>query len=792
MLNPRTWGIRKRLNLLLLATLLPLSGLGIQWALTAIQEEHSRLEHEARELAALVAAHVKGGLAVVHEMLEVSAQFPALRDLDGRAADRLFQSLLATSPHLDSLVLLNAAGAAMTGATPRSLGKTAGVESADWFRAALRSGQPAVSGFQASPRSGEPVAVLANPVLNREGRIHGAVAAALRLASLRRDLVLDQADMNFIRVPVTWAVVDGQGLILLHSDPGNTAGTHIGALPGILRVEAPVAGTAWRAIVGLPEALATARARQPLLTIGLPAGLILIGSAGVAFWIARSTWRPLQALGAAVRRIAAGEAPSSEGRHEGFPVEAAGEVGEVARAFIDALDTLIRRQRELTALLTANQAISSSLELHEILRAVAGQAAAISGVPVARVFLLDHEAQTLRCRVVVGAPPDAEHEGAVPVGEGLLGEVALSGQAVAVADCREDSRARAPDHLGNLGLVSFLGLPVRFQETFHGVLAFNTFAPRAYTPEELTFLGSFAHQAALAIQNARLYEAIRQHAASLEERVRERTRDLEEARRQAEGASRFKSEFLANMSHELRTPLNSIIGLSEMLLAGQAGQLTETQAQHVVDISRAGGHLKDVVSDVLVLTKVEWGKLTLRLKPLKVADFLKDTVAIVRAPAFQKGQELHVDIPVFLPPLWADPVRLRQICYNLLSNAVKFTPSGGRISLTVRVVNQPSMESGAPPIPSEGPFLELSVKDTGIGVRVEDLPRLFHEFVQLGEAGAEREGTGLGLALTKRLVELHGGRIWAESAGEGRGSTFRVLLPFGSAPLDSRLGERAT
>jgi Amt family ammonium transporter len=333
---------------------------------------------------------------------------------------------------------------------------------------------------------------------------------------------------------------------------------------------------------------------------------------------------------------------------------------------------------------------------------------------------------------------------------------------------------------------------VRFQETFHGVLAFNTFAPRAYTPEEFTFLGSFAHQAALAIQNARLYEAIRQHAASLEERVRERTRDLEEARRQAEGASRFKSEFLANMSHELRTPLNSIIGLSEMLLAGQAGQLTEAQAQHVVDISRAGGHLKDVVSDVLVLTKVEWGKLTLRLKPLRVADILKDTVAIVRAPAFQKGQELHVDIPVFLPALRADPVRLRQICYNLLSNAVKFTPSGGRISLTVRVVDQPSTESGAPPIPSEGPFLELSVKDTGIGIRAEDLPRLFHDFVQLGEAGAEREGTGLGLALTKRLVELHRGRIWAESAGEGRGSTFRVLLPFGSAPPDSRLGERAT
>ncbi len=790
MLNVRNWGIRTRLIFLLLATLVPLAGLGFHWALTAIQEERARLEHEARELAALFATQVEGRTGVVHEMLSVLDQSPVLRDRDSRAAGRLFQSLLAKSPHLENIILLDGRGTAVASAIQFPPGKTVSFGDTDWFRTALQSGRPAVSGFQASPFSGEAVVVIARPVLSREGRVDGVIAAALRLAPVRRYLVLDQADMNFIRVPLTWAVVDARGLILFHSDPSVAPGGQLGPLPGILRVEEDVGGTGWRAILGLPEALATARARQPLLNIGLPAGLILLGSAGVGFWIARSTWRPLQALGAAVRRVAAGETPSGEGYRTGFPIDAGGEVGEVARAFVDALESLIRRQGELTALLKANQAITSSLDLHEILRAVTEQAAAISGVPVARVFLLDHETQMLRCRVAVGLPPDATQDAAIPASEGLLGEVTVTGQVVAVTDCREDARARFPDHLGNVGLVSFLGLPVRFQDTFHGVLAFNTFAPRVYTPEEITFLSSFAHQAAVAIQNARLYDAIRQHAASLEERVQDRTRELDEARRQAEAASRFKSEFLANISHELGTPLNSIIGLSEMLLAGEAGRLTGAQTQHVADISRAGGHLKDLISDVLVLTKVEWGKLTLRLKPLQVADILRDTVAIVRAPAFKKGQELHIDIPVFLPPLWADPVRFRQICYNLLSNAVKFTPRAGRISLTVRVVDRPSMDTPAPHVSSEGLFLELRVQDTGIGIRADDLPRLFHEFVQLGEAAAEHEGTGLGLALTKRLVELHGGRIWAESAGEGQGSTFTVLLPLGSEPMEPRVDNR--
>ena len=773
MVNFRNWGIRTRLILLLLATLLPLAGLGLQWAFTATQDERSRLEHEARELAALVAAHVEGRTAVVHEMLSVLALLPALQDQDRGETDRLFQRFMGESPHLASILLVNAEGAVVAGTIPLQPGEQMSLGDTDWFQRALRSGRPAASGFQAGPPPDEAVAVLAHPVRGRDGRVNGAVAAALRLAPVRREFVLDQVELSFIRVPVIWTVVDERGLILLHSDPSVAAGTHLGPLPGLLRVEAAVPNTGWRAILGLPETLAMARARQPLLTIGLPAFLILVGSASVGFWIARSTWRPLHALAAAVHRIGAGATLTSLGGPGDLPLEAGGEVGEVARAFEDALAALTRRQRELAALLEATQAIASSLELSPILQAIAGQAAAISGAPVARVFLLEEETQILRCRVAVGLPPGMEQDLAVPVGQGLLGKVPVTGQALAVADCREDSQALLPDPLTQVGLVSFLGLPVRFQDRLHGVLVLSGPTPRVYALEEIALLGSFALQAAVAIHNAQLYDAVRRHAASLEERVRERTRELEAARHQAEAASRFKSEFLANMSHELGTPLNSIIGFSEALLRGGMGQLNEAQKRHVAQISQAGEHLRELISDILDLTRVEAGKLTLRPKALPVADSLMDILAIPRALAYKKSQELQVDIAPDLPLLRADPVRFKQICFNLLSNAVKFTPKGGRTTLSARLVDQGN---------AAGPFLEVSVRDTGIGIRAEDLPRLFQVFVQLDAAAERQEGTGLGLALTKRLVELHGGRIWAESAGEGRGSTFTVLLPLGGGP----------
>ena len=267
--------------------------------------------------------------------------------------------------------------------------------------------------------------------------------------------------------------------------------------------------------------------------------------------------------------------------------------------------------------------------------------------------------------------------------------------------------------------------------------------------------------------------------------MQERTRELEAMNERLQEASRHKSEFLANMSHELRTPLNSIIGFAELLTGQGFGPLTERQARYLGHIHNSGKHLLQLINDILDLSKVEAGKFVLQLHPLPVAQTLEEILVVARGLANIKSQEIHADIAPNLPPLTADPVRFKQILFNLLSNAAKFTPEQGRIMLGARQVSGGVGEPATDAMGQRGgdgergPWLEVQVTDTGIGIKAEDLPRLFQEFVQLDAAMGKRdEGTGLGLALTKRLVELHGGRIWAGSGGEGRGTTFTVLLPF--------------
>jgi signal transduction histidine kinase len=340
-----------------------------------------------------------------------------------------------------------------------------------------------------------------------------------------------------------------------------------------------------------------------------------------------------------------------------------------------------------------------------------------------------------------------------------------------------------------MGLVTYLGLPITVREEVVGVLTFNTTAPREYGPGELAYLASYADQAAIAIENARLYSTVQQHAAELETRVRERTQELAGANQQLQDASRHKSEFLANMSHELRTPLNAIIGFADLLQDQRVGALNEKQARYITHVVNGGKHLRQLIGDILDLSKVEAGKFILQPEPLPVAQTLEDILVIARGLAHKKAQKIHADIAADLPSLVADPVRFKQILFNLLSNAVKFTPNGGRITLTARRVdwsNSQLVDSArrldqltTRPIDIPGEWLEIRVTDTGIGIKTDDLPRLFRDFVQLETTQAQNhEGTGLGLALSKRLVELHGGRIWAESEGERRGSTFTVLLPF--------------
>ena len=250
--------------------------------------------------------------------------------------------------------------------------------------------------------------------------------------------------------------------------------------------------------------------------------------------------------------------------------------------------------------------------------------------------------------------------------------------------------------------------------------------------------------------------------------ITERKRAQEEsveAKKAAEEASRAKSEFLANMSHELRTPLNAIIGFSEILEDQLFGPLNEAQRTHVGYIVESGHDLLQLVSEILDLAKIESGRMHLEPSRVKIVDLLENSIAIMKQRALRQDLELElkVDPVIESMTILADELKLRQVMLNLLSNAVKFTPERGKIRV------------GAQKVEEE---LVISVVDTGLGIDAADTSRIFKAFEQVDSTLSRRQqGTGLGLALSSNLIQMHGGRIWVESEGPGKGSAFRFAIP---------------
>jgi len=238
-------------------------------------------------------------------------------------------------------------------------------------------------------------------------------------------------------------------------------------------------------------------------------------------------------------------------------------------------------------------------------------------------------------------------------------------------------------------------------------------------------------------------------------------KELESANRELGAASRHKSEFLANMSHELRTPLNAVIGFSEVLLQRMFGELNSKQDEYLKDIYASGQHLLSLINDILDLSKIEAGRMELAPVPFHLPTALENAVTLVKERASRHGIALQLDIDPGLEELVGDERKVKQVLLNLLSNAVKFTPDGGRICLKA------TQRNGT---------VEIAVTDTGIGIAGEDQAAIFEEFRQVGQAARKREGTGLGLALARKFVELHGGRLWVKSE-VGGGSTFTFTLP---------------
>jgi signal transduction histidine kinase len=304
------------------------------------------------------------------------------------------------------------------------------------------------------------------------------------------------------------------------------------------------------------------------------------------------------------------------------------------------------------------------------------------------------------------------------------------------------------------GYRSMLMVPMLRKGEMIGIISVSRAAAGSFAAKDISLLQTFADQAVIAIENVRLFKELE---ASNQE--------LADKSHQLEVASQHKSEFLANMSHELRTPLNAIIGFSEVLSEKMFGELNEKQEEYSKDIHASGQHLLSLINDILDLSKVEAGRMELELSDFDLPTAIENALTLVRERAGRRGITLQMNVDSRLGRVQADERKVRQVVLNLLSNAIKFTPEGGRIEVSA--------------VPKGG-FVEVSVSDTGVGIAPEDQEAVFEEFRQVGTADKKVEGTGLGLTLCRKFVELHGGRIWVKSE-LGVGSTFTFTIPVRSA-----------
>ncbi len=417
---------------------------------------------------------------------------------------------------------------------------------------------------------------------------------------------------------------------------------------------------------------------------------------------------------------------------------------------------LTRSVGELKALGEVGQAVSSTLDLQQVLTTIVARAVDLSGTDGGAIYEFDEESQEFHLRATHGMSEDmiaVVRQARVGLGDTVIGLAARNRQAVQVPDIRDlpsilQQGLVEPSHplrhiMERAGFRAVLAVPLLREDKIIGGLVVRRREPGEFPNETVDLMQTFATQSALAIENARLF------------------REIEEKGRQLEIASRHKSQFLASMSHELRTPLNAILGYTELIRDGIYGEVPEKIRDVMERVERSGRHLLSLINDVLDLSKIEAGQLRLALDEYSMADVVQSVARGMEPLAAEKRLALKVSTPTDLPLGRGDERRLTQVLMNLVGNAIKFTESG---EVTVRGEVR------------DGRFI-VSVADTGVGIAESDQQRIFEEFQQADTSPARtKSGTGLGLAIAKRIVEMHGGHIGLESS-VGTGSTFWFTVP---------------
>ncbi len=429
-------------------------------------------------------------------------------------------------------------------------------------------------------------------------------------------------------------------------------------------------------------------------------------------------------------------------------------------------EAALQEERRLLELLNrTGAAIASQLDLRELVQTVTDAATELSGARFGAFFYnaTTEQGDAFLLYALSGAPREAFEKFGAPRNTPVF-DPTFRGQAVVRSDdITRDARygTMAPHHgmpEGHLPLKSYLAVPVvsRSGEVIGG-LFFGHPEPGVFSERDERLIVGMAAQAAVAIDNARLYEAAQKSAEE-----RKQLLDSERAARaEAERMSDLKDDFLATLSHELRTPLSAILGWSQVL---RRRKVSEAELQHAIDIIERNARAQtQLIEDLLDMSRITSGKLRLEIQPVEPATFIDAALETVRPAAHAKGIRLEKILDPAAGPISGDPGRLQQVVWNLLANAIKFTPRAGKVQVLLQRVNS---------------HIEISVSDTGSGIRADFLEHMFERFRQADASTTRKHGgLGLGLSIVRQLVELHGGTVRAQSAGEGRGATFTVHLP---------------
>jgi len=455
----------------------------------------------------------------------------------------------------------------------------------------------------------------------------------------------------------------------------------------------------------------------------------------------------------------------------------------LSRAFFKEKEIARRLTRDvktLSSLLEVSSIITSQQKLSEILKTITNEIQFCFDADHSSIMLLDRRSKMLKTEVTSGKGSEIVKDAMIPMEKSISGQVFKSGKPL-LLNGEVDPAEFPGTPEKNRRITSAMCVLLKIHGKNIGVMNVSLVdRDRSFSETDLNLMNIFANNVAVGIYNANLYQQTRSFNVQLEKKVKERTKELV-------AANKAKNDFMGSMSHELRTPLNAIIGFSQVLLDQHFGDLNEKQGEYARDIFDSGKHLHSLINDILDFSKMDAGRIGLELAPVNTKDLLDDSINMIRSKTKDHRIKLaaHISEELSNLEIQADERKLKQVMFNLLSNTVKFTPKGGEVSVEADLISEFGVriselkeEEKQSAIQNRKSKIEICVADTGIGIAPEDQEKIFEPFCQLSETLVDKTpGTGMGLTLAKLLVEMHGGKIWVESEGEGKGSRFSFTLP---------------